>query len=139
MKLLLDTHALLWWLADDAALGQSARDLVADPANDVLASIVSLWEVQVKVRAGRLRASLPDILREIEAQAFVLLPIAASHLVRLGDLPMHHRDPFDHLLMAQAFVEGAVFMSEDHHVPSYGVPFVTCSGPGVVSSGDAGG
>ena len=128
MKLLLDTHALLWWLADDAALGPAARALIADPAHEVIVSIVSLWEVQVTVRAGKLRVGLADMLREIEAQAFPLLPVLPAHLIRLGELPVHHKDPFDHLLLAQASAEQAVFMSEDRHVPSYGVPFVTCSG-----------
>jgi PIN domain nuclease of toxin-antitoxin system len=130
VRLLLDTHALLWWVSDDARLGQFARALIADPANDVLVSFVSLWEIQVKVRAGKLLAELADILREIEAQAFTLLPIVQSHLLHLGKLPVHHRDPFDHLLIAQAIVEGATFVSEDRHVPNYGVTFVTCSGPG---------
>ncbi len=127
MRLLLDTHALLWWLSDDAALGQHVRDLIADPANDVLVSVVSLWEVQVKVRAGKLEADLPDILNEIEAQAFEMLPISPAHLVRLSSLPAHHKDPFDHLLIAQAIVEGALFVSEDRHTPAYPVQFVTCS------------
>ena len=132
MRLLLDTHALLWWLSDDVRLGQAARDLIAEPSNDVLTSVVSLWEVQVKVRAGKLDADLADMLREIEAEAFVLLPVAPAHLLRLGTLPMHHRDPFDHLLMAQALVEDAVFVSDDRHVPRYAVPFLPCSGAGGV-------
>lgn len=128
--LLLDTHALLWWLSDDSQLAPPARDLIADPANEILVSVVSLWEIQVKVRAGKLAAHLPDILQEIDAQAFTLLPITQAHLVRLGNLPTHHRDPFDHLLIAQAIVENATFLSNDRHVPAYPVPFRPCSIPG---------
>jgi PIN domain nuclease of toxin-antitoxin system len=127
LRLLLDTHALLWWLSDDAQLGQIARDLIADPANDVLVSVVSLWEIQVKVRAGKLTADLPAILKEIEAQAFEVLGISQAHLEQLGKLPVHHRDPFDHLLIAQAIVEKAIFVSEDRHIPEYAVQVVTCS------------
>ncbi len=127
MRLLLDTHALLWWLSDDAELGQYVRDLIADPANDVLVSVVSLWEIQVKVRVGKLTADLPAILNEIEAQAFELVPISQAHLLRLGTLPVHHRDPFDHLLIAQAIVEAAIFVSEDRHIPAYAVQVVPCS------------
>ena len=128
MRLLLDTHALLWWLADDPRLGQAARVLVADPASEVLVSPASLWEIQVKVRVGKLRAELRDILAAMEEQGFDLLPIAPSHLLALGSLPQHHRDPWDHLLIAQANVEEALFLSEDGHVPSYPVTYVTCSG-----------
>jgi len=130
VKLLLDTHALLWWLSDDSQLGPHVRGLVADPANEILVSVVSLWEIQVKVGVGKLTAELQDILREIEAQAFELLPTKPAHLVRLGTLPAHHRDPFDRLLIAQAIVEGAIFISEDRYVADYPVEFVTCSEPG---------
>ncbi|WP_158746684.1 type II toxin-antitoxin system VapC family toxin [Acidisphaera sp. L21] len=128
MRLLLDTHALLWWLSDDAQLGSYARELIADPANEILVSVVSLWEIQVKVRVGKLAADMRDILNEIEAQALDLLPIDLAHLLCLAALPAHHRDPFDHLLIAQAITEGATFMSEDRHIPEYQVPFLTCSG-----------
>ena len=127
MRLLLDTHALLWWLSGDAQLGQQASDLIRDPTHDVLISMVSLWEIQVKVRVGKLAADLQEILQEIEAQAFQILPISPEHLVRLGSLPAHHRDPFDHLLIAQAIVEGLTFVSGDRHTPKYPVRFVTCS------------
>jgi PIN domain nuclease of toxin-antitoxin system len=133
LKLLLDTHALLWWLSDDAQLGPNARDLVADPANDVLVSVVSLWEIQVKVRVGKLAASLQEILDAVAAQASEVLPIDPAHLLCLGNLPSPHRDPFDHLLIAQAIVEGAIFVSEDRHVPDYQVQFVTCSASAPVS------
>lgn len=128
MKLLLDTHALLWWLSDDARLGAPAREFVADPANDILVSVVSLWEIQVKCRIGKLAADMPELLREIAGQGFGLLPIDPPHLLRLGSLPAHHRDPFDHLLIAQALVERATFVSDDRHAPLYDVPMVTCSG-----------
>jgi PIN domain nuclease of toxin-antitoxin system len=125
--LLLDTHALLWWFSDDAQLGPYARDLIADPANDVLVSVVSLWEIQVKLRVGKLAADILSIFEEIKAQAFELLPISQTHLVQLGTLPAHHKDPFDHLLIAQAIVEGAIFVSEDRHIADYAVQVVTCS------------
>ena len=128
MKLLLDTHALLWWLAGDAKIEVAARDLIADPANDVLVSVGSLWEIQVKVRVGKLQADIRDILTEMQEQAFDLLEIAPAHLIALGALPRHHGDPWDHLLIAQANVEGAVFMSQDGHIPDYPVLYVTCSG-----------
>ena len=129
MRLLLDTHTLLWWLTDDPRLGRAARDLIADPANDVLVSAASLWEIQVKVRVGKLRADLADVLAEMRDQGFDLLPVAPSHLLALGPLPQHHRDPWDHLLIAQANAEGAVLMSEDAHTPLYPVTYVPCSGP----------
>ena len=126
MRLLLDTHALLWWLSDDAQLGPAARDLIADPAHDVFVSVVSLWEIQVKARVGKLTADLAAILEEMEAQAFELLPIRPAHLLRLGGLPAHHRDPFDHLLIAQAMIEGAAIVTADR-ISGYGVQVVGCS------------
>ncbi|WP_264050513.1 type II toxin-antitoxin system VapC family toxin [Methylobacterium flocculans] len=128
MRLLLDTHALLWWLLADPRLGQAARDLIADPANDVLVSVASLWEIQVKVRVGKLKADLGSILDAVRDQGFEVVGITPPHLLALGDLPRHHGDPWDHLLIAQANAEGAVFLSEDRHVPDYPVAFVTCSG-----------
>jgi PIN domain nuclease of toxin-antitoxin system len=130
VKLLLDTHALLWWLSDDPKLGAAARELIADPANDILVSAVSLWEILVKVRVGKLVASIEDILTEMQAQGFVLLQIAPAHLVALAGLPMHHRDPFDHLLIAQAMAEGATFLSEDASTPRYPVQHQACSDSG---------
>ena len=117
MKLLLDTRALLWWLADDARLGANARTLIADPGNKVLVSIASPWEIVVKVRAGKLKADIGTTLALIERNRFALLPVSPEHLLALAVLPFHHRDPFDHLLMAQAVAEGAAFLSRiaGHH------------------------
>lgn len=131
MKLLLDTHALLWWLADDARIGQQARERIADPDTIVLVSAVSLWEIVVKVRVGKLEAEIGEIVAAIERQDFTLLPIDPAHLEALANLPLHpdHRDPFDHLLVAQALSEGATFVSEDRNAARYAVALIPCSDP----------
>ena len=126
MKLLLDTHALLWWLSDDAQLGSQARSLIEDPATDVLVSTVSLWEIVVKMRVGKLQADIGEILEVIERQGFTLIDIRSSHLLALARLPMHHRDPFDHLLIAQAIAEAAAFVSGDRNAPKYPVELAAC-------------
>lgn len=135
MKLLLDTHALLWWLADDPRIGARARALIADPANEVLVSVVSLWEIVVKLRLGKLQADFAEIALAVQEDGFGPLGIGLSHLLTLQGLPAHHRDPFDHLLMAQAITEGATFVSDDRNVPRYKLSLLTCSdrpfgGPG---------
>lgn len=127
MRLLLDTHALLWWLADDDRLGPRARELVEDPTNDVLVSVASLWEAVVKVRVGKLDADIGAIVDAVEREGFTLLGIGTEHLLTLAGLPAHHRDPFDHLLIAQAITEDAAFVSEDRNAPAYPVRVVACS------------
>jgi PIN domain nuclease of toxin-antitoxin system len=134
VKLLLDTHTLLWWLADEARIGARAKDMLADPRHDVLVSVVSLWEIVVKQRIGKLEAEVEAIAKAVDQGGFRWLDISVPHLMTLASLPMHHRDPFDHLLIAQAITEGAVFVSEDGHVARYPVQAMTCSdqppGPG---------
>ncbi len=127
MRLLLDTHALLWWLTDDDRLGRAIRDRIEDPGNDVVVSVVSLWEIVVKVRVGKLEADIGQIVDEVRRSGFTRLDVGTAHLVALGGLAMHHRDPFDHLLMAQAIAEDLVFVSDDRNVPRYPVQSVTCS------------
>jgi PIN domain nuclease of toxin-antitoxin system len=127
LRCLLDTHALLWWLADDEQLGQRARELIEDPGNDILVSMVSLWETVVKVRVGKLQADVRELADAVQREGFILLNIATPHLVTLSSLPMHHRDPFDHLLIAQAIVEDATFISDDRNARRYQVRLVTCS------------
>ena len=128
MKLLLDTHALLWWLADDDQLGGAAREVVADPANDILISMVSLWEIVVKVRIGKLQADIEEIIDAVQREGFTVLDVGMAHLVTLAGLLMHHRDPFDHLLIAQAITDDATFVSEDRNAARYPVRMMTCSG-----------
>lgn len=128
MKILLDTHALLWWLTDDGRLGRQARELVEDPGNEVLISTVSLWEIAVKIRVGKLEADIMQITDAVQQDGFALLDIRVAHLLTLVGLPLHHRDPFDHLLIAQAITEDATFMSEDRNTAQYPVRSLTCSG-----------
>jgi PIN domain nuclease of toxin-antitoxin system len=128
VKILLDTHALLWWLADDDRLGDAARAVVADPANDILVSMVSLWEIVVKVRIGTLQADIEDNIDAVQREGFTAVDVGMGHLVTLAGLPMHHRDPFDHLLIAQVVTEDATFLSEDRNASRYPVRMVTCSG-----------
>ena len=130
MRILLNTHALLWWLEGDPRIERQAQDLIADPANDILVIIASLWEIVVKVRVGKLEADIRDIVAAVNAQGFETLETHPEHLEELVRLPMHHRDPFDHLLIAQAIAEGLTLLSEDQHVSAYPVAHVTCTDKG---------
>ena len=127
MKLLLDTHALLWWLADDPRLGADAKDMIADPANDVLVSVASFWAIVVKVRVGKLRAEIGAILKVCARDGFASLDITPSHLRTLANLPIHHRDPFDHLLIAQSIAEDASLLAQDARAANYPACVISCS------------
>lgn len=127
MKLLLDTHVLLWSLNDSDRLGPTARSLLADRANDVLVSVASLWEVALKSQVGKLRADLQGISNAITRSGVALLGINVAHLVALTGLPRHHKDPFDHVLIAQAMSENAALMSDDRNMPKYPVQVIGCS------------
>lgn len=126
MRLLLDTHALLWWLTNDTRMGASARALIADRDNDVLVSVVSLWEIILKSRIGKLQADIGEIEQTIARDGMIRLAISQSHLAALSAMPAFHRDPFDHLLLAQSIVENATFLSDDRHAPLYPVRLMTC-------------
>ncbi len=107
----------------------SARAAIADPRTDVLVSAVSLWEIALKARIGKLEADVGEILKAIEPERFTPLGIDPPHLLALGRLPQHpeHRDPFDHLLIAQAIAEGAIFVSEDQAAQRYPLQVMPCS------------
>jgi len=124
VKLLLDTQALLWWLGGDARLGAAAAALIEDPANDVLVSVASLWEIVVKRRVGKLEADVGEVATAAKDQGLALLDIALPHLMVLEGLQMHHRDPFDHLLIAQALAEEAAFLTADGQAAAYPVRVV---------------
>ena len=121
MKLLLDTHVVLWWLADDPRLSDAAVRAIANGSNDVLVSAASVWEVEIKRAKGTLEAP-GDVVEQIEAAGFDLLSITGLHAREAGRLPGHHNDPFDRMLVAQAVVEDATLVSGDTVIPGYGVP-----------------
>ena len=122
MKLLLDTHAFLWWLADDPKLRAAAREAVADPRSVVYVSAASIWEIAIKSRLGKLDAGSADLLEEIAGNDFLELPISARHSLLAGSLPGHHDDPFDRMLIAQAWMEELTVVTRDRAFAAYGVP-----------------
>jgi PIN domain nuclease of toxin-antitoxin system len=119
-RLLVDTHALLWWLADDPGLSATAREALAEPANDVVVSTASIWEIAIKRALGKLSAP-DDLPSHIEAAGFGWLPVQAAHAWQVRDLPPHHRDPFDRLLVAQSLVEQLPVITADARFSAYGV------------------
>ncbi|RVT41736.1 type II toxin-antitoxin system VapC family toxin [Sphingobium algorifonticola] len=124
MKLLLDTHVLLWWLKDDLRLGRKARAVIADPKVHVMASIASPWEMSVKHRIGKPAERGGDMLEWLVGQGVEILPVRAADLRALEALPLLHRDPFDHLIVAQAQTENARIMTDDGLILRYGVPCI---------------
>ncbi|BCX90012.1 hypothetical protein MIN45_PP26 (plasmid) [Methylomarinovum tepidoasis] len=121
MRLLLDTHALIWWLTDDPALPQAARDVITSPDNDVYVSHVSAWEIAVKRQLGKIEFPLEAFEDILATNQFEPLPIRLEHILALGNLPMHHRDPFDRLLVAQAGKDRLTLVSGDRQMAAYRV------------------
>jgi PIN domain nuclease of toxin-antitoxin system len=119
-RLLLDTHVLLWWLADNPALGRKARKLIADPRNEVFISAVTSWEIAIKKTAGKLEAP-DDIDTIVEDEGFSKLPISLYHGEVAGKLPLHHKDPFDRMLIAQSITIPLVLMTNDDSIRQYDV------------------
>lgn len=120
MILLLDAHTLLWWLADHPELDSAAARSIADPASDVLVSAATVWEIEVKRAAGRLRAPA-ELLGAMRQAGMETLPITAADAVRAAGLPMHHGDPFDRMLVAQAQRLDALIVSRDRELNAYDV------------------
>lgn len=117
---LLDTHALLWWMSDPAKLGDDARAVIKDTAHRVLFSAAGAWEMAIKQRLGRL--DFPNNLPEaLEADGIEMLPITVSHALAVGDLPLHHQDPFDRILIAQARIEQLILVTRDARIGQYEV------------------
>lgn len=122
MRILLDTQAFLWLIADAPALSRRARALFAKPGNEFLLSLASLWEMAIKLSLGKLRLDEPMatfIPRQMQENAIVHLGIEFRHVVGVAGLPFHHRDPFDRLLAAQALVEGLPILSPDRAFDAY--------------------
>jgi PIN domain nuclease of toxin-antitoxin system len=120
VKLLLDTHALIWWLEDSAELSADARRSIADGTNDVAVSAASAWEMAIKAALGKLRVP-SDLTMQIEQSALQALPITIEHAFKAGSLPPHHQDPFDRMLIAQAMIDDRTIVTRDPRFELYGV------------------
>jgi PIN domain nuclease of toxin-antitoxin system len=118
MKLLIDTHILIWWLSDDSKLSSSEKDLIADPDNLVFVSAAACWEITVKKMIGKLDAP-DDLPAALVANDFIELPITVQHTQSLYQLPPHHNDPFDRIMVAQALSEDLAFMTRDSKIHLY--------------------
>jgi PIN domain nuclease of toxin-antitoxin system len=124
MKLLLDTHTLLWFVWAEPQLSPTAKAAILDDANSVFVSVASLWELAIKVNIGKLSLDIPlnDFLHEaVDANGFEVLPIERSHLAAIVTLPLHHRDPFDRLLIAQSLTTAMPLITADAAFDAYGI------------------
>lgn len=123
MNLLLDTHAAIWWLADDPQLSSTQRAAIQDKRNTVFISAVSVWEISIKSAIGKLTIDA-DYLGQLRSEGFLELPITCAHAQAVRVLPLHHRDPFDRLLVAQAGLEGMSLVSADESIAMYDITVV---------------
>jgi PIN domain nuclease of toxin-antitoxin system len=123
VKLLLDTHAAIWALDSPERLGRRGRQLIGDPANEVLISSIIPWEIAIKMNSGKIppHVLVTDFLRVLHEEEFTFLQIHPLHAIRSGLLPFHHRDPFDRLLAAQSLELGVPLISVDAIFDRYGV------------------
>ena len=123
MRLVLDTHILIWLLEGDPQLSESKRNILSDPANEIFVSVASLWEIAIKFSIGKLALSksLNDIVEEIDSSSSRFLTVGPQHAVAVSALPFHHRDPFDRIIIAQALVENISIITNDGVFADYGV------------------
>lgn len=122
MRLLLDTHAFVWWINDDSRLSDEARNLFSDGGNELLFSVASGWEMAIKISSGKLTVTgdlVSYLSRYLAENAIEVLPISLSHAAGVAELPNYHRDPFDRLLISQALQENIALLSADPQVARY--------------------
>lgn len=120
MRLLLDTHTLLWWLEWPRRLAREAYAAIEEPDNEIFVSAVSVWEISIKSAAAKLRPR-PDLTDELTRVGFAPMPVTWEHAAAVAVLPLRHRDPFDRLLIAQAQLEGLTVLTRDPIFEEYGV------------------
>ncbi len=120
MRLLLDTHILLWWLDDDPRLGDTVRRAIVDGTNDVLISSITIAEIEIKKALGKLDVPR-ELLTVLDEAGFGTLPLSAAHSQQLRELPPHHSDPFDRMLVAQAIIEHVPLATADARLAAYDV------------------
>ena len=122
-RILLDTHVLIWWMSGDEQLGLNAQKHISNTENSIYVSSASVWEMSIKQQLGKL--SVPDDIESlVEELGFSALAMSLFHGQQAGALPMHHRDPFDRMLIAQAQAEGLQILTKDGHFPAYGVRLI---------------
>lgn len=127
MKILIDTHTLLWLFTDDASLSKKAKEIYLNTENKLYVSIASLWELSIKASLGKLKLKknwFPDFLKQLEDNSITWLAIAPEHCREISTLPFHHRDPFDRMLVCQAMVEKMKILTCDSHMKDYEVECV---------------
>ncbi len=127
MKILLDTHTFLWWITDNPKLSSRVRKIIGDGRNELFLSAASGWEIAIKAQLGRIK--IPDkpelfISEQMVANAIQGLPIQLSHAVHVYNLPIHHRDPFDRMLVAQSQLEGLPILTDDLRISQYPVKVI---------------
>ena len=123
MHLLLDTHTLIWWLANNPTLSDTAFDAIASSNNLVFISAASVWEIAIKKSLGKLQAP-DDLKQQLEKQRFTSLPINIDHALAIKELPYHHKDPFDRILIAQAMYEQLTIVSRDRLIAAYDIAII---------------
>lgn len=123
-RFLLDTHIFLWWLTDDAALGNKVKAKIRDPRNQIFISAATAWEISIKQASGKLEAP-EDLDAVVEEERFYPLPISLRHGRAAGRLPSHHRDPFDRMLIAQARLEDLILVTNDADIFKYEVQILS--------------
>jgi PIN domain nuclease of toxin-antitoxin system len=124
VKVLLDTHTFLWWVADDPQMSVTTKNIIVNPDNDIYLSVISAWEIIIKVGTGKLSLSEPPeiyIPNPIASNQFEILPVQISHILKINSLPNFHKDPFDRLLIAQSLVEDFSLITIDSAITQYPV------------------
>lgn len=123
MRLLLDTHVLLWFLDDDERLGVIARNAITDEENEVFVSTASIWEISIKQSLGKIRTP-KSLMEVVKASRIKVIPIEPAHAMGVRDLPFHHKDPFDRLLVIQAKLGSMTLVTQDRVLAAYSVPIL---------------
>jgi PIN domain nuclease of toxin-antitoxin system len=124
VRCLLDTHVLLWWIEDNPRLRARPRAAIIDPDSDVVVSAATIWEAAIKRALGKLHFETPLLLDTLSRGGIRVLPITAEHALAAGDLPRHHDDPFDRMLIAQAIAEDLTVITHDMRFGSYPVAVI---------------
>jgi PIN domain nuclease of toxin-antitoxin system len=120
VRILIDTHIFLWWDRQFRRVPRPLRAAIEDEANDIFVSAASIWEIAIKRAIGKLSFNRP-IVATVLTLGFEILPVAGAHAEHAGSLPLHHNDPFDRLLIAQAYLEGMVLGTQDRLLQPYGI------------------